>query len=433
MMAADFPDLPQIYVLPHLGEGEPVAYGAVAAGEGAREFLAARLLEALGTIAGLGRGPGLGRPGVDRRPAWAAAPQTGGEARAGPFLQRNRGPPLGRHGGAGQAGVDAALEKDFASPYPFARAFRREEWDWAWRHCQGRAPAAAAALLWAAKEAAVKALGTGFHTMDPRDLEVVPLPRLGGARSWVRARGRERLGPAPGGWLAGPGRSLRCPWSNHRAQRRYLEVEDKFSLNRVKIILTVVFLSIYVIGASVQAFYVNTDMDKADQADYLSRAISLKADLFKNMSDGNRMPLYPYLLSFVYHPGMSMEEYFRRGKIFNIILSILLLFALYLIFRGYLEGPESKVLLLIIGFTVFMPRAGYVQCELLFYFLVFCGFVTVLGLFKEAQLVGGGERGGPGGTQLSDQGFRPSRGGLVHWMLSHLILPYRSLKISLIM
>jgi hypothetical protein len=33
------------------------------------------------------------------------------------------------------------------------------------------------------------------------------------------------------------------------------------------------------------------------------------------------------------------------------------------------------VLLLIIAFTVFMPRAGYVQCELPFYFLVFCTFV----------------------------------------------------------
>lgn len=152
-------------------------------------------------------------------------------------------------------------------------------------------------------------------------------------------------------------------------------MEDKFSLNSAKIILTAIFLSIYVIGASVQAFYVNTDIDQADQEDYLSRAMSLKTDLFKNMSDGNRMPLYPYLLSFLYHPGMSMEEYFRRGKIFNIILSILLLFALYLILRRYLEGPESKILLLIIGFTVFMPRAGYVQCELPFYFLVFCAFI----------------------------------------------------------
>ena len=68
-------------------------------------------------------------------------------------------------------GVDAAREVDFAAPYPYSRAFGREEWDWATRFCQGRT-ASAAALLWAAREAAVKALGVGFHTLDPLDLEV---------------------------------------------------------------------------------------------------------------------------------------------------------------------------------------------------------------------------------------------------------------------
>ena len=48
MKAPDLSDHLQIDVLPRLGEGGPVAYGAVAAGEGAREFLAARLLEGLG-------------------------------------------------------------------------------------------------------------------------------------------------------------------------------------------------------------------------------------------------------------------------------------------------------------------------------------------------------------------------------------------------
>lgn len=154
-----------------------------------------------------------------------------------------------------------------------------------------------------------------------------------------------------------------------------LMVENKFTLTRLKIILTAIFLSGYLLGAFVQAFSVNTDMDKADQRDYLVRAIHLKNDLYKNMTEGNRMPAYPYLLSFLYHPSMAMEEFFIRGKIFNIILSVLLLFFLYIIFRSFLEGPEAKVLLLIIAFMVFMPRAGYVQSELPFYFLTFCAFV----------------------------------------------------------
>jgi hypothetical protein len=162
-------------------------------------------------------------------------------------------------------------------------------------------------------------------------------------------------------------------------------LENRFSRN-AKIILTVFFLSMYVIGASVQAFYVNTDMSKADQSDYLSRAISLKTDLYKNMTEGNRMPAYPYLISYLYHPGLSMAGYFQRGKIFNIILSVLLLFPLYIIFKSYLSSLEAQVLLLITAFTVFMPRAGYVQCELLYYFLNFCTFVLFWGSLKKPRL-----------------------------------------------
>jgi hypothetical protein len=171
-----------------------------------------------------------------------------------------------------------------------------------------------------------------------------------------------------------------------RNREGMLMVEDKFTLNRIKIILTVIFLSAYLLGASVQAFYVNTDMDKADQLDYMVRAISLKTDFYKNITDGNRMPVYPYLLSFLYHPGMTMDDFFWRGKVFNIILSVLLLFLLYILFRSYLDGQAAKVLLLIVGLMVFMPRAGYIQSELPFYFLTFCAFLLFWGCLTKPRL-----------------------------------------------
>jgi hypothetical protein len=167
---------------------------------------------------------------------------------------------------------------------------------------------------------------------------------------------------------------------------RLFNVKKRLARNGKKIFPAfLIFLCIYVLGASVQAFHVNTDMAKADQLDYLSRAISLKTDLYKNIADGNRMPVYLYLLSFLYHPGLPMEEYFQRGKIFNIILSVLLLSILYVIFRIYLDGKESETILLITGFTVFMPRAGYIQCELLFYFLNFCAFMHFWGCLQKPR------------------------------------------------
>ena len=195
----------EISGLPRLGPGEPVIYAAVEKGEGAREFLAARLVDALAGVA----------------PEWSEASSWGGlEVVAGPlgqpFLQLGGrpGPSISFStagdllwaavAALGQVGVDAAREEDFSAPYPYSRAFGPKEWDWARRHCQGQT-ASAAALLWAAKEAAVKARGVGFHTLDPLDLEVVLLAPAGEGRhlmvrapepvtAWAR--------PLADGWLA---------------------------------------------------------------------------------------------------------------------------------------------------------------------------------------------------------------------------------------
>ena len=205
MAARIFPELSESYVLPSLGLRGPVVYEAVAAGEGAREFLAARLLKALAILS----------------PEWAGALEWGAlvlEAsplgqpclklgdKPGPSLSFSEAGDLlwGAVTGCGQVGVDAARKEDFVPPYPYSRAFGPEEWDWAWRHCQGQTTAAAA-LLWAAKEAAVKALGTGFHTMDPRDLEVALLvPAWEGLTLAVQGQGAVSAWARPlaDGWLA---------------------------------------------------------------------------------------------------------------------------------------------------------------------------------------------------------------------------------------
>ncbi len=172
MTAQVSPGPPAIWWLPRLGKAAPVVYAAAPAGEGAREFLAARLLAALagqmpewsgaltwGTLS-LHTGP-LGQPLL----------KLGG--RPGPSLSFSEAGDLvwAAMAGVGRVGVDAAREADFGAPYPYSRAFGKAEWDWASRQCLGRL-VSAAALLWAAKEAAVKALGVGFHTTDPLDLEV---------------------------------------------------------------------------------------------------------------------------------------------------------------------------------------------------------------------------------------------------------------------
>ena len=103
----------------------------------------------------------------------------------------------------GQVGVDAALPSEFEESYPWARAFRPAELAWA-RPLAGGDTAGAAALLWALKEAAVKALGVGFHLLDPLAVEAVsPRPWQGGSWSPSGPGGFCRPGPGPkpaAGW-----------------------------------------------------------------------------------------------------------------------------------------------------------------------------------------------------------------------------------------
>lgn len=205
MPARAFPVLGEIYLAPLQGGGVAVRYAAAAAGKGAQEALAARLTAALAEAA----------------PGWTCALTSGPlTLEAGPWGQprlRLGGRPgpsvsFSEAGGllwaalaaTGQVGVDAARDADFVPPYPYSRAFSPREWDWAWRHCRGRSESAAA-LLWAAKEAAVKALGVGFHTLDPLDLEVcLGVPADEGFQLIVQAREpiRAWARPLTDGWLA---------------------------------------------------------------------------------------------------------------------------------------------------------------------------------------------------------------------------------------
>lgn len=194
-------DLAAPQALSGLGPGGPVIYASDLAGPGAKERLVQRLLASL---------PGQETDG-------ASQPVTLEITALGQPLLRFNGQPgpavsfsqaAGRLWAAltsaGLVGVDVALPWEFEAGYPLARVFRSAELDWA-RPLSGGDTARAAALLWALKEAAVKALGVGFHLLAPLAVEVFnPSPWQGGIRVSVKA-GRilpAWVRPQGGGWLA---------------------------------------------------------------------------------------------------------------------------------------------------------------------------------------------------------------------------------------
>jgi phosphopantetheinyl transferase len=68
-------------------------------------------------------------------------------------------------------GIDVSDPEEFAGNYPFRRVFHAGEFRLA-SVAAGTNRLAAAALLWSAKEAVVKALGCGFHLVAPLDVRV---------------------------------------------------------------------------------------------------------------------------------------------------------------------------------------------------------------------------------------------------------------------
>jgi hypothetical protein len=75
-------------------------------------------------------------------------------------------------------GIDVAESHEFQGKYPFYRVFHPQELEHALKPA-GEDLKKAAALLWSVKEAAAKALGCGFHLVDP--LHVIVYPSIDGA------------------------------------------------------------------------------------------------------------------------------------------------------------------------------------------------------------------------------------------------------------
>lgn len=139
---------------------------------------------------------------------------------------------------------------------------------------------------------------------------------------------------------------------------------------------------LYLYGVRQQFLYVNITDFTIDQGSYLKSAQLLKTSHYTALTDRNRMPLYPFLLSLLYKPGLNEEIFFARAKLFNITLSLFILLVLFRLFRQYLPLATAVILLLIHAFTVYMFKAAYAQAELLFYLLNFLSFLLMCRLLR---------------------------------------------------
>lgn len=120
---------------------------------------------------------------------------------------------------------------------------------------------------------------------------------------------------------------------------------------------------------------VNNKYYIGDQQNYINFAKRINSEY---LGDRNRMPVYPFIQSLFYKQDMGDEDFFMQGKYINAVLSFCILILLFFIFLKHFNIFYSINLCLVLTFTIFIFKAGYFQCEILFYFLNFLSFLIML-------------------------------------------------------
>ena len=152
----------------------------------------------------------------------------------------------------------------------------------------------------------------------------------------------------------------------------------RFLRQRSVAIALILILTIYGFEAHARRRALSTPASMGDQGAYLGYARYMYDSNYTVVGERNRMPVYPFLLSLIYEPGLGETQFLRRAQAFNVNLSIFLLFLLFLVFRKFFPPWPAVALVAATAFGVFMYRAINAQTEVLFYFISFCAFVLLL-------------------------------------------------------
>ena len=134
----------------------------------------------------------------------------------------------------------------------------------------------------------------------------------------------------------------------------------------------------YYQAARIHSLEINIDSTVSDQSAYMRFIKEARRLDFNYTGDHNRMPLYPFLQALFFSPDMDDLELFEQGKQYNLFLSIVLLIGLFIVLLRLFGLFRSWLLILIIGFSLFIFKAAYVQAEILYYSLSALSFVLML-------------------------------------------------------
>ena len=146
----------------------------------------------------------------------------------------------------------------------------------------------------------------------------------------------------------------------------------------VGLVAILLLTTLYFFAAEQQARS-NVKLTSVDQAAMMGYAQKMAQTDYATIGGRNRMPVFPFFLSLIYQPDLSDEAFFERSKTFSLILSGLVLAVLFLIFlKQFHKLWYAALLTLLLAFSLFVYRAGFIQAELFFYLLSFALFLALI-------------------------------------------------------
>ena len=158
------------------------------------------------------------------------------------------------------------------------------------------------------------------------------------------------------------------------------------SIRRRTVALIVLgILAVYAVEAHARRGEKASPATIGDQGAYLGYARHLYESNYTVTEDRNRMPVYPFLLSLIYRPGMTEDEFLVRAQRFTVNLSVVWLLVLFFVYRRFFPPLPAIALLAVTAFSLFLYRSGRAQVELLYYCVSFCAFVLLLHTFTKPR------------------------------------------------
>jgi len=146
---------------------------------------------------------------------------------------------------------------------------------------------------------------------------------------------------------------------------------------RLGIAAVSLMLLIFYLAGTLNYSEINTQFELSDQNAYIEFARKVRQSGFEHTGGRNFMHLYPFLQALFLDPSSNNDQIFFLGKIINILLSVLLVGAIFVLTRRYLSFFSAYTLTLVTAFSLFVYKAAYFQPELLFYYLFFLMFLMM--------------------------------------------------------